>query len=73
MDLASLVICGVENGTIGCQLAVLSVDLAFVMPHHPHFYPCGNACGIEYANEKLSKMVGNLATYPFNSWCIGRL
>ena len=41
MDLASLVICGVENGTIGCQLAVLSVDLAFVMPHHPHFYLVG--------------------------------
>ena len=37
MDLASLVICEVENGISGCQLAVFSVDVAFVMPHHPTF------------------------------------
>ena len=73
MDLASLVIYAVENGTIGHHLAVFSVNVAFAMPHHPHFYPYDSACGIEYANEKLSKMAGNLASYPFNSWYMDRL
>ena len=73
MDLASLVIYEVENDTIGCHLAVFSVDVAFSMPHHAHSHPYGSACGINYGSEKLSEMVGNLASYPFSSWCIDRL
>ena len=60
---------GVDNGTNGRHLVVFSVDIAlahFVDPLHPY----RSACGIGYASKKLSKMVGNSASYPFNSWCI---
>ena len=32
--------------------------------------PCRSASGNDYASEKLSKMMGNLASYSFNSWCV---
>ena len=75
MDLVSLVICGFENGTSGCHLVAFSVDVAFAMPHHLYFHPYESGCGIyiENASEKPAKMVSNLASYPFNSWCIDRL
>ena len=75
MDLASLVIREIENGAIGFHLAIFSVDVPFAMLHHPHIHPYESACGmyIECASEKLSKMVCNLARYPFNSWCTDRL
>ena len=42
-------------------------------PQPPTLHPYKSAYGIGYASEKLSKMVGNSATYPFNSWWRERL
>ena len=68
------VICGGENGTDGCQLVVFSVDIAFAHCFvAPTLHPYRSACGIGHTSKKLFKMVGNSATYPFNSWCIDRL
>ena len=39
----------------------------------PTLQPCRSACGIGYAGKNLSEMVGNPASYLFNSWCIDRL
>ena len=48
-----------ENSTIGCHLAVFSDDVAFahhvVVPNYP--CPYKSACGIDYVNKYLSKMV----------------
>ena len=68
-------ICGFENGTNGCNLAVFDVDVAFachfVVPiNGPHL--CRSARDVGYSSEN-SKMAGNSASYPFNSWCIDRL
>ena len=64
-----------KNGTNGCHLAVLNLDVAFachfVATHPPP--PYSNASGIGYASKKLSKMVDNSACYPLNSWLIDRL
>ena len=67
-------VCGGENGTNGCHLAVFSVNVAFAchfMATHspPTLPPCKSASGIVYASKK-SKMVGNLASYPLNCWRI---
>ena len=74
MDLAAL--CGMyrgQNGINGCHLAVFSLDVAFA--HHfmaicllPTIPPYRNASDIGYASKKLSKMVGNSASYLLNSW-----
>ena len=62
----------------GCHLAVFSEDVAFAR----HFVatrppstlsPYRSARGIDYPCKKLSKMAGYSASYPFNSWCIGRV
>ena len=45
----------------------------FIAPHHPTLHPYRSAYSIGVASEKLSKMLGNLASYPFNSLCIDRL
>ena len=39
----------------------------------PTLPPCRSASGIDYPSKKLSKMAGYSASYPFNSWCIGRV
>ena len=67
MDLAALLVCGVENGTNGYHLAGFSEDVAFayhfVATHLPPTLPLyRSATGIGYASKKLSKMVGNLAS-----------
>ena len=31
------------------------------------------ASGIDFPSKKLSKMAGYSASYPFNSWCKGRV
>ena len=50
----------------GCHLAVFSVNIVLAC-HFMTLHPYRNACGIDYASKKLSKMVGNSASYPFNS------
>ena len=63
-------ICGGANDTSGSHLAVFSEDVAFAR----HFVAKGrSASGIDYPSKKLSKMAGYSASYPFNSWCIGRV
>ena len=42
-------------------------------PPLPVLHPCRSTCGIGVASKKLSKMVGNSASYPFNSLCMDRL
>ena len=66
-------ICGGKNGPNGCYLADFSEDVAFA--HHfmatcppTTLPPYRSAAGIGYASKKLSKMAGNLASYPPNSW-----
>ena len=53
-------ICGVENGTNGHHLAVFSVDSTLI----------GVLVVLAMPVKKLSKMPGNVASYPFNGWCI---
>ena len=65
-------ICGGENDTNECHLAVFTEDLAFARHFvatrpPPTLPPCGSASGIDYPVKKLSKMVGYSASYPFNS------
>ena len=36
--------------------------------HPPPSHPVRSATGIGYASKKLSKMVGNLASYSPNNW-----
>ena len=52
-------------------IAVFSVDVA-TTPPPSILHPYRSACGIGYASYKLSKMVSNSASCPFNScnWCI---
>ena len=62
------VICGGENSPNGCHLADFSEDIAFVRHFvttcpPPTIPPYKSATGIGYASKKLSKMVGNLASY----------
>ena len=61
-----------ENGTNGSHFPVFSKDIAFA--HHflatrlPHTLPLyRSASSIGYASKKLSKMVGNPASYPVYS------
>ena len=63
-------ICGGANDTSGCHLAVFSEDVA-VARHFVAKQECYS--GIDYPSKKLSKMAGYSASYPFNSWCIGRV
>ena len=62
-------ICGGANDTSGCHLAVFSEDVAFAR----HFMASRSASGIDYPSKKLSKMAGYSASYPCNSWCIGKV
>ena len=66
MGLAACVICGSENGTNGCHLAVFSVGGTFT--HHfvathppPDLPPYRSASGIGYTSKKLSAI--QLATH----------
>ena len=61
-------ICGGENGTNGCHLAVSNEDVAFAHLFSSALQPCRSASGIGYTGKKLSKMVGNSASYLLNSW-----
>ena len=62
IELLLCMICGFENGTNGCHLAVFGVDVAFAC----HFvainclHPCRSACDIGYISEN-SKMAGNFS------------
>ena len=38
----------------------------------PDLPPCRNASGVGYTSKKLSKMVGNSASYSLNSWLMNR-
>ena len=53
-------------------MAVYSVDVAFashfVALHHPVLVVL-----VMLVKNNVSKMAGNSASYPFNSWCIDRL
>ena len=69
---------GTENGTNGHHLAVFSINITFthhfVAPHHPPpSIHMGELVALAMPVKKLSKMVGNTASYPFNSWCIDRI
>ena len=72
-------ICWAVNGTNGSHFDIFSVyicslDLPLYGSHRLQLStPIGMYCGIGYASKNLYKMVGNSASYPFNSWCIGRL
>ena len=64
--------CGGENGTKGGHFPVLSEDVAlarhFVATRPPPALPpCSSATDIGYPSKKLSKMVGNPASYPVYS------
>ena len=46
----------------------------FVATHLPPTLPPYRiASGIAYASKKLSKMAGNIASYPLNGWLIDSL
>ena len=63
-------ICGGENDTNGCHLAGFSEDVAFAaFPSHP----AGVVLILATPVKKLSKMVGNSASYSHNGWWIDRL
>ena len=52
---------------------VFSIDIAFahhfVATHLPPTFPLyRSTSSIGYASKKLPKMMGNLASYPPNSW-----
>ena len=70
MDLAACMLCGGENGTNGCHLAVFSVDIAFsrhfVATHLPS-HPIGVLLVLA-TPTRLSKMTDNSASYSLNSW-----
>ena len=55
MHLAALSDIWKKKGTIGCYLAVFSVEIAlahhFVASHYPTLHPCISACGIGYASK----------------------
>ena len=57
MDVASLVICRAENGTIVCHLAAFSVDVVLATPHHPYFHPYESACGIYILNMPVKNQL----------------
>ena len=74
MSLAMLcVIYGGENDTNGCYLAGFGEDVAFAHHFVATLPPCRSATGIGYTSKKLSKMVGNSASYSSNSWWVDRL
>ena len=57
------VICGGENGTNGCYLAVFGEDVAFArhcVATSPALLPCRSASSMGYATKK---MAGNSASY----------
>ena len=71
-------ICGGENGPNGCHLAGFSEDIAFARHFvatyaPPPSHPVGVLPVLLATPVKLSKMVGNLASYSPNSWQIDRL
>ena len=44
------------------------------LPTTSTLHPYRSACDIGYTSKyHLRKMAGNLASYPFNSWCVYRL
>ena len=68
MDLAASSDMWRWNGTNGCHLAGFSEDVTFachfVAPHlPPTLPPYKSASGVGYTTKKLSKMVGNSASY----------
>ena len=78
MDQLLCVICGGENGTIGCHLAGFSEVITFaghfVATQLPSTLPTyRSTTGIGYASKILSKMAGNSTSYAPNSWWIDRL
>ena len=67
-----------ENDTIGCHLAGFCEDVAFachfVATHPPPpSHPVGVLLVLATPGKKLSKMVGNSASYSPNIWWIDRL
>ena len=57
MDVVAFQICGGENGTNGCHLAVYSEDVTFACPFMntrppPAFSTCRSASGIGYISKK---------------------
>ena len=69
-------ICEGENGPNGCHLAGFSEDGAFAhhfvathpLPTLPPSHPVGVLLILAMPVKKLSKMVGNSASYSSNSW-----
>ena len=60
----------VDPGLTSCEDLATALAFAhhFVAPHPPHTLPpYTSASSIGYASKKLSKMVGNLASYPVYS------
>ena len=66
-------ICGGANDTGGCHLVVFSEGVAFARHFVATHPPAGVLVVLTTPVKKLSKMVGYSASYPFNSWCIGRV
>ena len=56
-------ICGGENGTVGCHVAGFSEDVAFAR-HFVATHPIGVLVVLAMPVTKLSKMAGNPASYP---------
>ena len=77
IDLTALCDMWSKNDTNGCHLAGFSQSVAFahyfVATHLPPTLPPNrSANGIGYTSKKLSKMVGNSASYSPYSWWIDR-
>ena len=76
MDLTALCDMWSENDTNGCHLAGFSQDVAFArrfVASHPPSHPAGVLLILATPVKKLSKLVGNSASYSPNSWWIDRL
>ena len=75
MDIDVDVICGAESSTNECHLAVFSVDVAFFpvlcgYPPPPFSFPIAVIVVLAMPVNKVPKMSGNSASYPFYSQCI---
>ena len=57
----------------GLQMAPSSLNKETAGYNSPHDLLMKSASGIGYTSKKLSKMAGNLASYPVNNWWIDKL
>ena len=68
-----------ENGTSRYHLVVFSIDMAFACHFvDPHYLPLSIPKGVlavvaTLVKKYLKLWEFQLATHPFNSWCIDRL